>query len=90
MLTVSSSGFSAEKIEKYRNLDYSISITKDGDSYKIEVDFKGAAPNASYSLRVGEEIDYKSIDGYTAKVGTSSMGTDEEYWCILHSSVHVV
>lgn len=62
-------GFSAEKTEKYRNLDYTVTISQDGDVYKIAIDFKGAVPNASYSLKIGEEIDYNTIDGHKAKVG---------------------
>jgi len=39
------------------------------------VDFKSALPvNPVYSLAVGEEIDYKSIDGYTAKLTLSVEG----------------
>uniref|UniRef100_A0A0B6ZZK4 Lipocalin/cytosolic fatty-acid binding domain-containing protein n=1 Tax=Arion vulgaris TaxID=1028688 RepID=A0A0B6ZZK4_9EUPU len=64
-------GFTPERTEKYKNLDYTVSISKDGDTYKIEVDFKGAVPKASYSLKIGQEIDYKSVDGYTAKLTLS-------------------
>ena len=67
-------GFSPEKTEKYRKLDYSVSVSQEGNKYKINVDFKGAVPNASYVLGVGEEIDYKSIDGYTAKLTLSVDG----------------
>jgi hypothetical protein len=51
-----------------------VTVSQDGDVYKIEVDFKGAVPNASYSLKVGEEIDYKSIEGFTAKLKLSVDG----------------
>ncbi|KAK0065658.1 fatty acid-binding protein liver [Biomphalaria pfeifferi] len=61
-------GFSEEKIALYRELVYSFTISKDGDTYKIEIDFKGKAPNAVYELQLGQEVDYKSIDGYTAKL----------------------
>ncbi|XP_059157660.1 uncharacterized protein LOC131942016 [Physella acuta] len=61
-------GFSEEKIEKYRQLKYALTISLDGDKYKIEIDFKGAVPNTIYEVKLGEEIDYKSIDGYTAKL----------------------
>lgn len=46
-----------------------MTISQDGDVYKIAIDFKGAVPNASYSLKIGEEIDYNTIDGHKAKVG---------------------
>lgn len=61
-------GFSDEKIEKYKKLDYSFALSADGDSYTINIDFKGAVPNKSYTLKLGEEIDYQSMDGYTAKL----------------------
>ncbi|CAG5131441.1 unnamed protein product [Candidula unifasciata] len=61
-------GFSPEKTEKYKNLDYTVTISQDGEIYKIAIDFKGAVPSASYSLRLGEEIDYNTIDGQKAKL----------------------
>ncbi|CAG5125163.1 unnamed protein product [Candidula unifasciata] len=60
--------FTPERTERYRNLDYAVTVSQEGDAYKIEVDFKGAVPNASYTLKVGETIDYKSVEGYTAKL----------------------
>ncbi|BFZ05747.1 hypothetical protein BsWGS_08786 [Bradybaena similaris] len=74
-------GFSAEKTEKYRNLDYTVTISQDGDVYKIAIDFKGAVPNASYSLKIGEQIDYNTIDGHKAKLTLTVEGgrTVESY-----------
>lgn len=65
-------GFNPERTERYRKLDYAVTVSQVGDSYKIDVDFKGAVPNSSYTLKVGETIDYKSIEGYTAKVSSSN------------------
>ncbi|BFZ20378.1 hypothetical protein BsWGS_23417 [Bradybaena similaris] len=61
-------GFPPERTERYRKLDYAVTVSQSGDAYKIDVDFKGAVPNSSYTLKVGETIDYKSIEGYTAKL----------------------
>ncbi|CAL1525856.1 unnamed protein product [Lymnaea stagnalis] len=64
-------GFSEEKIQKYKELQYSVTLSLDGETYKIVIDFKGKVPNATYELKLGEEVDYKSIDGYTAKLTLS-------------------
>ncbi|KAH9496607.1 hypothetical protein Btru_011127 [Bulinus truncatus] len=61
-------GFSEEKVQLYRDLVYSFTISQSGDLYKIEIDFKGKVPSAVYELQLGQEVDYKSIDGYTAKL----------------------
>lgn len=64
-------GFSEEKIENYKKLDYSFTLSLDGEVYTVAIDFKGLVPNKSYSLKLNEEIDYQSMDGYTAKLTLS-------------------
>merc|ERR1712154_584425 len=61
-------GFSEEKIENYKKLDYQVTLSESGDTYTVNIDFKGLVPNKSYSLKLGETIDYTSMDGYTAKL----------------------
>jgi len=60
--------FSEEKIATYKNLDYSFALSVDGETYTINIDFKGVVPAKSYSMKLGEEIDYESMDGYSAKL----------------------
>merc|ERR1712098_204131 len=64
-------GFSEEKIETYKKLNYSFTLSVDGDVYTVAIDFKGAVPNKSYSLKLNEETDYQSMDGYVAKLTLS-------------------
>ncbi|KAK3767300.1 hypothetical protein RRG08_050851 [Elysia crispata] len=43
-------------------------MAKDGDSYTVSVDFGGALPNRSYTIKMGETTDYSSPAGVNAKL----------------------
>merc|ERR1711935_558385 len=61
-------GFSEEKIEQYKKLDYQVTLSVDGETYTVNIDFKGMVPAKAYTLKLGETIDYTSMDGHTAKL----------------------
>ncbi|GFR78573.1 fatty acid-binding protein [Elysia marginata] len=61
-------GLSQEQIDNYNKLSYVVNMTKDGDSYTVAVDFGGALPNRSYTIKLGETVDYSSPAGVNAKL----------------------
>ncbi|KAL8559110.1 hypothetical protein ACOMHN_008298 [Nucella lapillus] len=62
-------GFSEERIEKYRTLVYVIEFSASGDGYTATVSFEvGNIPAQTYSFKLGEEFDYRSIDGTSPKL----------------------
>ena len=77
-------GFSAERIETYRKLSYTVEFSKSGDTFTATVTFASdTIPAQSYSFKLGETFDYNSIDGTKPKVSrplttTPSMGPSPE------------
>jgi len=62
-------GFSAERIETYRKLSYTIEFTGSGDTYTATVVFDAPGiPAQTYSFTIGTTFDYNSIDGTKPKL----------------------
>ncbi|KAK7094498.1 fatty acid-binding protein, intestinal-like [Littorina saxatilis] len=68
-------GFSAERIETYRKLSYTLEFTKTGDTFTATVTFDAEGiPSQTYSFKLGETFDYNSIDGTKPKLTITEEG----------------
>jgi len=75
-------GFSQERMETYKKLVYTIEFSQSGDGFTATVSFAGGAiPSQTYSFKLGEAFDYKSIDGTSPKLTITMDGGKmvEEY-----------
>lgn len=62
-------GFSAERIETYRKLSYTVEFSASGDTYTASVVFAAeGVPVQKYSFKMGETFEYVSIDGTKPKL----------------------
>ncbi|GFO49552.1 fatty acid-binding protein [Plakobranchus ocellatus] len=61
-------GLPPDQVENYNKLSYVVTMTQDGEKFTVSVDFAGAMPNRSYTMKLGETIDYNSAAGVTAKL----------------------
>jgi len=62
-------GFSAERIETYKKLSYTIDFSGSGDTYTSTVVFDAPnIPAQTYSFTIGTTFDYNSIDGTKPKL----------------------
>ncbi|MCI3311099.1 lipocalin/fatty-acid binding family protein [Escherichia coli] len=62
-------GFSQERIAIYRALSYVVEFTGVDGTYTARVEFDGGKiPDQVYSFKIGETIEYKSIEGEKPKL----------------------
>ncbi|KAK3788883.1 hypothetical protein RRG08_030485 [Elysia crispata] len=67
-------GVPDEQFAQLDKLDISVTISQEGDAYKLEIDFNGAVPTQSVVLSPGTPGEVTAMDGTKAQVVLSIEG----------------